>query len=44
MPQIEVMLASKMSTFTDNKTRAATLLGITKPTLYSRLRGYDRNK
>ncbi len=44
MPQIEVMLAQKMSTHIDNKTKAANLLGITKPTLYSRLRGYDRLK
>jgi DNA-binding NtrC family response regulator/tetratricopeptide (TPR) repeat protein len=44
MPQIEVMLAQKMSTHMDNKTKAANLLGITKPTLYSRLRGYDRLK
>ncbi|HXV12690.1 MAG TPA: sigma 54-interacting transcriptional regulator, partial [Candidatus Krumholzibacteria bacterium] len=44
MPQIEVMLAEKMSTHTENKTKAANLLGITKPTLYSRLRGYDRLK
>jgi DNA-binding protein Fis len=28
----------------DNKTKAANLLGITKPTLYTRLRGYDRLK
>ncbi len=44
MPQIEVMLAQKMSAHMDNKTKAANLLGITKPTLYSRLRGYDRLK
>jgi DNA-binding NtrC family response regulator/tetratricopeptide (TPR) repeat protein len=44
MPQIEALLASKMSTHLDNKTRAASLLGITKPTLYSRLRGYNRLK
>lgn len=44
MPQLEAMLASKMSVHLDNKTRAAGLLGITKPTLYSRLRGYDRLK
>ena len=44
MPQIEALLASKMSTHLDNKTRAAGLLGITKPTLYSRLRGYNRLK
>jgi DNA-binding NtrC family response regulator len=44
MPQVEALLASKMSTHLDNKTRAASLLGITKPTLYSRLRGYNRLK
>jgi DNA-binding protein Fis len=33
-----------MSTHMDNKTKAANLLGITKPTLYTRLRGYDRLK
>jgi DNA-binding NtrC family response regulator/tetratricopeptide (TPR) repeat protein len=44
MPQIEALLASKMSTHLDNKTKAAGLLGITKPTLYSRLRGYNRLK
>jgi DNA-binding NtrC family response regulator/tetratricopeptide (TPR) repeat protein len=44
MPQIEALLASKMATHLDNKTRAAGLLGITKPTLYSRLRGYNRLK
>jgi DNA-binding protein Fis len=38
------MLASKMSEFTDNKSKAANLLGIAKPTLYTRLRGYDRLK
>jgi DNA-binding NtrC family response regulator len=44
MPQIEALLASKMSTHLDNKTKAAGLLGITKPTLYARLRGYNRLK
>jgi len=44
MPQVEALLASKMSTHMDNKTRAASLLGITKPTLYSRLRALDRLK
>ncbi|HKW14030.1 MAG TPA: sigma 54-interacting transcriptional regulator [Candidatus Krumholzibacteria bacterium] len=44
MPQIEALLASKMSAHLDNKTRAAGLLGITKPTLYARLRGYNRLK
>jgi DNA-binding NtrC family response regulator/tetratricopeptide (TPR) repeat protein len=44
MPQVEAMLASKMAEFTDNKSKAANLLGIAKPTLYTRLRGYDRLK
>jgi DNA-binding protein Fis len=44
MPQIETLLANKMSAHIDNKTRAAGLLGITKPTLYSRLRSFDRLK
>ncbi len=44
MRQIEALLASKMSAHLDNKTRAAALLGITKPTLYARLRGYNRLK
>jgi two-component system response regulator AtoC len=44
MPQIEALLANKMSAHLDNKTRAAGLLGITKPTLYARLRGYHRLK
>ena len=44
MPQVEALLASKMAEHTDNKSKAAGLLGIAKPTLYSRLRGYDRLK
>ncbi|HEX5131463.1 MAG TPA: sigma 54-interacting transcriptional regulator [Candidatus Krumholzibacteria bacterium] len=44
MPQIEALLANKMAEHTDNKSRAAGLLGITKPTLYNRLRGYERFK
>jgi DNA-binding NtrC family response regulator/tetratricopeptide (TPR) repeat protein len=44
MPQVEAMLASKMAEHADNKGKAAGLLGITKPTLYSRLRGYERFK
>jgi two-component system NtrC family response regulator len=44
MPQVEALLASKMAEHTDNKSKAAGLLGITKPTLYTRLRGYERLK
>lgn len=44
MPQVEALLASKMAEYTDNKSKAANLLGIAKPTLYTRLRGYDRLK
>lgn len=42
MPQLEALLASKMSQHVDGKGKAASLLGITKPTLYTRLRGYDK--
>ncbi len=44
MPQIEALLASKMTEHADNKGKAASLLGITRPTLYARLRGYNRLK
>ncbi len=44
MPQVEALLANKMAEHADNKGKAATLLGITKPTLYTRLRGYERLK
>jgi Nif-specific regulatory protein len=42
MPQIEALLAEKMAGHIGSKSKAAGLLGITKPTLYTRLRGYDR--
>jgi predicted transcriptional regulator len=42
MPQIEALLASKMTGHVQSKSKAAGLLGITKPTLYTRLRGYDK--
>ena len=42
MPQIEAVLATKMVGHADNKNQAASLLGITKPTLYNRLRNYER--
>jgi DNA-binding NtrC family response regulator/tetratricopeptide (TPR) repeat protein len=44
IPQIDALLARKMVEFTDAKGKAAGLLGITKPTLYSRLRDYDKMK
>ena len=40
--QVEAILARKMVDFTDGKAKAAELLGITKPTLYSRLKDYDK--
>jgi DNA-binding NtrC family response regulator/tetratricopeptide (TPR) repeat protein len=42
MPQIEAMVAHEMADHIDNKARAASMLGITKPTLYNRLRGFDK--
>jgi DNA-binding NtrC family response regulator len=44
IPQIDALLAKKMVEFADAKGKAAGLLGITKPTLYSRLRDYDKMK
>jgi DNA-binding NtrC family response regulator/tetratricopeptide (TPR) repeat protein len=42
MPQLEALLAGKMSEHIKSKGKAASLLGITKPTLYTRLKGYDK--
>jgi DNA-binding NtrC family response regulator len=42
MPQLEALLAHEMAEFIKSKTKAARMLGITKPTLYNRLRGYDK--
>jgi DNA-binding NtrC family response regulator/tetratricopeptide (TPR) repeat protein len=42
MPQLEALLANKMTAHVRSKSKAAGLLGITKPTLYTRLRGYDK--
>lgn len=44
IPQIDALLAKKMVEFTEAKEKAARLLGITKPTLYSRLRDYNKMK
>lgn len=43
MPRIEAILARRMAQHVANKTRAARFLGITKPTLYSRIRNYNRD-
>jgi Nif-specific regulatory protein len=40
MPQLEALLAGKMSDHVSSKSKAAGLLGITKPTLYTRLKSY----
>jgi DNA-binding NtrC family response regulator/tetratricopeptide (TPR) repeat protein len=40
MPQLEALFAEKMTDHVSSKSKAAALLGITKPTLYTRLRTY----
>jgi DNA-binding NtrC family response regulator len=42
MPQLEALLAHEMVEHIESKMKAAKMLGITKPTLYNRLRGYDK--
>jgi DNA-binding NtrC family response regulator/tetratricopeptide (TPR) repeat protein len=42
LPVLEAMLAKRMVSHVAEKTRAARLLGISKPTLYARLKDFDR--
>ena len=42
MPQLEALLASKMTEHVSSKGKAASLLGITKPTLYTRLKNFGK--
>ncbi|MEE9269230.1 MAG: sigma 54-interacting transcriptional regulator [Candidatus Krumholzibacteria bacterium] len=42
LPVLEALLARRMVSHVDGKGRAAAMLGISKPTLYARLRDYDR--
>ena len=42
MPQLEALLASKMAEHVSSKSKAASLLGITKPTLYTRLKNFGK--
>ena len=42
LPVLEAILAKKMVDHVEGKNRAAGLLGISKPTLYARLRDYDK--
>ncbi|MFH1756169.1 MAG: sigma 54-interacting transcriptional regulator, partial [Candidatus Latescibacterota bacterium] len=44
IPQVDALLAKKMVEFQETKEKAAGMLGITKPTLYSRLRDYKKMK
>ncbi|GEM_PF-1357917 len=43
LPRIQGALARKMVDRIGDKTKAAALLGISKPTLYSRLKDYEKN-
>lgn len=42
LPMLEAMLAKRMVGHVEGKSRAAGLLGISKPTLYARLRDFDK--
>jgi DNA-binding NtrC family response regulator len=42
MPQLEALLADRMAEYVSSKSKAAGLLGITKPTLYTRLKTYGK--
>jgi DNA-binding NtrC family response regulator/tetratricopeptide (TPR) repeat protein len=42
LPMLEALLAKRMVAHAEGKGRAASLLGISKPTLYARLRDYDK--
>ncbi|MCK4235824.1 MAG: sigma-54-dependent Fis family transcriptional regulator, partial [Candidatus Krumholzibacteria bacterium] len=44
LPKVEGMLVHKMVEQIGDKTKAATLLGISKPTLYAKLKKYDKNR
>lgn len=44
LPKVEGMLCKKVVDKTHDKTKAAGLLGISKPTLYSKLRNYEKNE
>ena len=42
LPILEALLAKRMVEHMEGKSRAATMLGISKPTLYARLRDYEK--
>lgn len=42
LPTLEALLAKRMVSYVKGKSRAAGMLGISKPTLYARLRDYDK--
>ena len=44
LPKVEGMLCKKVVDKTNDKTKAAGLLGISKPTLYSKLRNHEKNQ
>lgn len=42
LPMLEAMIAKRMVAHVNGKTRAAGLLGVSKPTLYARLRDFEK--
>jgi DNA-binding NtrC family response regulator len=42
LPMLEALIAKRMVSHVEGKGRAANMLGISKPTLYARLRDYDK--
>jgi transcriptional regulator with PAS, ATPase and Fis domain len=42
LPKIEESIIKKIVEITKDKTKAASILGISKPTLYSRLKKYEK--
>jgi DNA-binding protein Fis len=42
LPMLEALIVAKMVSHVDGKGKAAELLGVSKPTLYARLKDYEK--